>query len=89
MLIDNKLLNMVSEEAKGNVRLRMNYNLHESLDEKVQGMLNAMEPGTMIPIQRHRETAETMIVVRGQLKITIYDDDKNIVELCDLNPLDG
>ena len=67
----------------------MNYNLHESLDDKVQRMLNAMVPGTVIPIQRHRDTAETMMVMRGLLKITIYDDEKNIVEQCILNPLDG
>lgn len=89
MIIDDKLLNKVSEEAKASPRLRMNYNLHESLDDKVQRLFNAMESGTVIPIQRHRDTAETMIVLRGMLKITIYDDDKNIVEQCVLNPLDG
>ena len=89
MLIDDKLLNKVSSEAKVSPRLRMNYNLHESLDDKVQRMFNAMEPGTIVPIQRHRDTAETMIVVRGQLKLTIYDDDKNILEECVLNPSAG
>ena len=89
MLIDEKLLNKVSEQAMASPRLRMNYNLHETLDDKVQRMFNAMEPGTIVPIQRHRDTAETMIVVRGQLKLTIYDDEKNILEQCVLNPLDG
>ena len=89
MQIDDKLLNKVSAEAKANARLRMNYNLHESLDDKVQRLFNAMEPGTVIPIQRHRDTAETMIIVRGLLKITTYDDEKNILEQCVLNPLDG
>ena len=89
MLINDKLLNKISEQAKESPRLRMNYNLHESLDDKVQRMFNAMEPGTIVPIQRHRDTAETMIVVRGQLKITIYDNKKNIIEECVLNPLEG
>ena len=89
MLIDDKLLDTVSEQAKVSPRLRKNYNLHESLDDKVQRMFNAMEPGTIVPIQRHRDTAETMIVVRGQLKLTIYDDDKKIIEECILNPLNG
>ena len=89
MLIDDKLLNTVSEQAKANPRLRMNYNLHESLDDKVQRMFNAMELGTIVPIQRHRDTAETMIVGRGQLKLTIFDDNKNIIEECVLNPLEG
>jgi len=88
MLIDDKLLNIVSEEAKASPRLRMNYNLHDSLDDKVQRLFNAMEPGTIIPIQRHQNTAETMIVLRGLLKIKIYDDHKNIIEECILNPLD-
>ena len=48
-----------------------------------------MEPGTIIPIQRHRDTAETMIVVRGKLKLTIYDDEKNVLEECVLNTLEG
>jgi len=52
-------------------------------------MFNAMEPGTIVPIQSHRDTAETMIIVRGQLKLTIYDDDKNILEECVLNPSAG
>ena len=79
----------MAEQAKESPRLRMNYNLHESLEDKVQRMFNAMEPGTIVPIQRHRDTAETMIVVRGQLKLTIYDDDKNIIEECILNPSVG
>ncbi len=89
MLIDDKLLNKVSVEAKASPGLRMNYNLHESLGDKVQRLFNAMEPGTVIPIQRHRDTAKTMIILRGLLKITIFDDEKNILEQCVLNPLDG
>lgn len=89
MLIDDKLLNKVSAEAKANPRLRMNYNLHETLDDKVQRLFNAMEPGTIIPIQRHQDSAETIIVLRGLVKISFYDDDKNIVEQYGLNPLNG
>lgn len=63
MLIDDKLLNKVSEEAKASPRLRKNYNLHESLDDKVQRMFNAMEPGTIISIQRHRNSVENKINV--------------------------
>lgn len=59
------------------------------MDDKVQRLFNAMEPGTIIPIQRHKDTAETMIVLRGMLKITLYDDDKNIIEQYGLNPLNG
>jgi cupin fold WbuC family metalloprotein len=89
MLIDDKLLNKISEEAKDSPKFRINYNLHESLDDKVQRLLNAMEPGTIIPIQRHLDTADTILVLRGMLKITLYDDDRNIVEQYGLNPLNG
>ena len=58
----------------------MNYNLHESLEAKVQRLLNAMEPGTIIPIQRHQNTAETLILVRGKMKVVLYDDNKNVIE---------
>ena len=58
----------------------MNYNLHETLDAAVQRLFNAMEPGTIIPIQRYRNTAETIMLVRGKIKVVLYDDDKNIRE---------
>ena len=51
MIIDEKLLNTVSEKAKVSPRLRMNYNFHQSLDEKCHRFLNAVEPGTEVPIQ--------------------------------------
>ncbi len=89
MLLDELLLNKVSGEAKKSPRLRMNYNLHESLDDKVQRLFNAMEPGTIVPIQRHQDTAETLLVVKGELKLTIYDDSKNIIEQEVLNPSEG
>ena len=89
MLIDDKLLNKVSEQAKASPRLRMNYNLHESLDDKVQRLFNTLEPETVIPIHRHQDTAETIIIVRGLLKISIFDGNKKILEQYVLNPLDG
>ena len=52
MLLDQALLDKVSAEAKEAPRLRMNFNLHESLDSKVLRLFNAMEPGTIVPIQR-------------------------------------
>lgn len=89
MLIDDKLLNKVSEQAKGSPRLRIDYNLHESLDDTVECLLKAMEPGMIIPIQRHLDSAKTLIVLRGMLKVSFYDDDKNIIEQFGLNPLNG
>ena len=69
MLLDQALLDKVSAEAKASPRLRMNFNLHESLDSKVQRLFNAMEPGTIVPIQRHQNTAETMLLVRGKMNV--------------------
>lgn len=80
MILNRELLDTISFQAKGTTRLRMNYNLHESLDAKVQRLFNAMEPGTVIPIQRHRNTAETLILVRGRMKVELYDGDKNVIE---------
>ena len=62
MLIDKKLLDEVTERAKTSERLRINYNLHDSLEAKVQRLLNALEQGTLMPTYRHRHTAETYII---------------------------
>lgn len=79
MLINKKLLDQVSEQAKMNPRLRMNYNLHESLDSKAQRLFNALEPGTFLPIHRHPHTDETYIVVRGTINLLLYDVGKNLI----------
>lgn len=86
MIINKEILDQVTSKAKKSPRLRMNFNLHESLDDKVQRLLNAMEPGTVIPIQRHQDTAETLMIVRGKLKVELYDDNKNVIESAILSP---
>lgn len=80
MIITEELLNTVSSQAKESPRLRMNYNLHEHLDDKTHRFFNAMEPGTVVPIHRHRDTAETFMLVRGKMRVVLYYDDKNIIE---------
>ena len=57
MLLDTKLLDEISAEAQTSERLYMNRNLHDSLDAKAQRILNALEPGTILPIHRHSHTA--------------------------------
>lgn len=89
MLIDNNLLDQVTGQAKESERLRMNYNLHESLDAKAQRLLNALEPGTILPIHRHTHTAETYIVLRGSIKVLFYDINKNLVNQYLVNPEEG
>ena len=73
MLINKELLDSITEKAKVSERLRMNFNLHESLDSKVQRLFNALEQGTIVPIQRHQETAESVILVRGKMRVNIHN----------------
>ena len=89
MLIDKKLLDSVTSKAKVSDRLRMNFNFHESLDAKAQRLLNALEPGTVLPIHRHQHTAETHIVLRGAIKVLFYNADKVLTNEFLLNPLEG
>lgn len=79
-IIDTNLLDTVSAAAKSSERLRMNHNFHETLEAPCQRMLNALEPGTFVPIHRHIHTAETYILLRGKLKIFFYNEEKVIIE---------
>ena len=74
MIINNELLDKVTAKAEESPRLRMNYNLHESLDAKAQRLVNVLLPGTILPIHRHRHTAETYILLRGKLVVVFYDE---------------
>ena len=73
MLIDKKLLDELCAQAKASPRLRMNYDLRTSSADGSQRMLNALETGTVIPIHRHQDTAETVIMLRGSVKEMFYD----------------
>lgn len=89
LLLDTPLLDSITQQAKESPRLRMNYNLHDSLDAKAQRLFNALEPGTVLPIHRHRHTAETYILVRGRLRVDYYNEAKEIIESVILDPLEG
>ena len=65
MRITQAILDKLTEEAKASSRLRMNLNLRNSSDDKSQRMLNAIEPGSMIPIHRHQKTSEAVVCLRG------------------------
>ena len=88
-LINEDLLNEVTQQAKESPRLRMNHNLHDSLEAKAQRLLNALEPGTSLPIHRHTLTAETYIVLRGSIKVQFYDDNRCLLAESVLDPLTG
>lgn len=89
MILDQQLLDRITEKARSSERLRMNHNLHQSLDAKAQRLFNALEPGTVLPIHRHRHTDETYIVVRGHITVLFYNDEHEITERYDLNPQAG
>ena len=68
MIIREQLLDDVSIRAQKSDRLRMNYNFHQSLDEKCHRMLNAVEPGTVVPIHRHPTKDESFAILRSKVR---------------------
>ena len=80
MILCSSILDKTTELAKASHRLRMNYNIHDSFEDSVQRMFNALEPGTIVPVARHPYSNETLIILRGKLRVLIYDDKKNIIE---------
>ena len=80
MVINEQLLNEVTGQAQASPRLRMNYNFHQSLDEKCHRMLNALEPGTDVPIHRHPTKDESFVILRGKVRVTTHNDDGSILE---------
>ena len=89
MIIDKALLDRVSEQAKSSSRLRINYNFHQSLDDKCHRMLNAIEPGTEIPIHRHPDKDESFVVLRGKVRSTTYNNDGSVIESVVLSQEEG
>jgi cupin fold WbuC family metalloprotein len=77
MNIDQTLLDNLSAQAKASPRLRMNMDLRDSAEDQSQRMLNALEPGTVLPIHRHRKTSETVAILRGRAVQYLYDDEGN------------
>ena len=74
MVINQSLLNQLTEQAKASPRLRMNYDLRNSEDDGSQRMLNAIEPGSPECIHRHQQTSETVVCLRGKVVEEFYDE---------------
>ena len=89
MIIDIDLLDNVSNMAKSSPRLRLNFNFHQSLEEKCHRFLNAVEPGTVVPIHKHPTKDETFVLLRGRVKVTTHNDDGSIIESVALCPEEG
>ena len=88
-IIDNDLLNDVIGQAKQSPRLRMNYNFHQSLDDKCHRFLNALEEGTQVPIHHHVTKDESFILLRGSVRVNTYDDSGTIIESVVLSQSEG
>lgn len=80
MVIDKELLDELTRQAKQSPRLRQAYDLRNCIADKSQRMLNALEPGTVLPIHRHRKTSEVTSVIRGRVRQNMYDDKGNLME---------
>ena len=87
MKIDNILLDDLTAQAKASPRLRMNMDLRNSAADTSQRMLNAIEPGSVVPVHRHRATSETIVVLRGRVVEEYYDEAGNLTESIVLGPV--
>ena len=75
MVIDSLLLDKLTAKAKESPRLRMNMDLRNSDGDSSQRMLNAIEPGSVVPVHRHRKTSETVVVLRGRVVEEYYSSE--------------
>lgn len=79
MIITQVLLDSLTEQAKASPRLRMNMDLRNGPEDNSQRMLNAIEPGSPMPIHRHKFSSETVVCLRGRLVEEFYD---NLERMC-------
>lgn len=86
MVIDKKLLDLLTEQARVNPRLRQAFDLRTSPDDNSQRILNAVEPGTIMPIHRHRTTTETIVCLRGRCLQYLYNDKGEQIDAIYLAP---
>ena len=87
MKITQAILDNLTEQAKASPRLRMNLDLRNSAEDQSQRMLNAIEPGSPLPIHRHQKTSETVVCLRGRLVWEFYDELERIcTETIELSP---
>lgn len=86
MKITQIILDNLTSQAKASPRLRMNMDLRNSPSDGSQRMLNALEPGTQLPIHRHTKSSETVVCLRGHLREVYYNDAGEVTEVIDLAP---
>ena len=86
MIIDRNILDNLTEQAKASPRLRMNMDLRNSSGDLSQRMLNAIEPGTVMPIHRHTKSSETGVCLRGHFEEYFYDEAGKLIDVIDMVP---
>ena len=86
MVIDQQLLDSLTEQARNNPRLRQNFDLRNTPEDNSQRMLNAIEPGTIMSIHRHTNSSVTILCIRGHFEEYFYDDDGNLTDTIDMVP---
>ena len=84
MIITKDILDDLTEKAKASPRLRCNLDLRNSAEDQSQRMLNALEPGTIMPIHRHLSTSETVTCIRGHFQENLYDEEGKLSEVIDM-----
>ena len=89
MEINKELLDNLFEQAKENPRLRQNLDLRTSTNDNSQRMLNALLPGTVVPIHRHPQSTENVFLLCGKIVEIICDENGNEIERIHLNPTVG
>lgn len=80
MIIDDTIFSKLTFEAQKNPRLRKNFDLRNSEADLSQRMLNAIEPGTVMPIHRHPDTSTTVIIIKGTIKQNFYNNEGVLTE---------
>lgn len=86
MVITQAILDELTEKAKASPRLRCNLDMRNTPEDQSQRMLNALEPGTVMPIHRHKNSSETCICIRGHFEEYFYDDLGNLTDTIDMVP---
>lgn len=86
MVISQAILDDLIAKAKASERLRANLDLRNSEEDQSQRMLNALEPGTVMPIHRHKDTSETCVCIRGHFEEYFYDSEGRLTDTIDMKP---